>query len=108
MNQPTPAKLSLRGQLKHTQQLLKTAIANANHGTFVANAMFWKLGLKNREEIKAIVDEYMAVMHAKVEEEKKSRAEGSTQIMEGFINVDATILSKVQEHMDDAATDSSE
>jgi len=100
MNQPTPAKLGLRAQLKQTQRLLKSAIANANHGTFVANAMFWKLGLKDREEIKAIVDEYMAVMHAKVVEEKASREQGSSQVIEGFIPVDAVVLSKVQEHLD--------
>lgn len=108
ITQPTPPKLGLRARLHETERLLRVAIANANNGTFVANAMFWKLGLKNREEIKAIVDEYMEFMKAKVAEAKAKQASGpleNAQIIEGFI--DKAILDKVAEHADSATTDSS-
>ena len=99
----TLPKMSLREQLRKTQDLLKTAIANANNGTFVANAMFWKLGLKNRDEIKAVVDEFMAHMEAKVAKQKET---GSLEVYEGFLETDATILAKVAEHADSTETDS--
>jgi len=96
-------KMSLREQLKRTQELLRTAIANANNGTFVANAMFWKLGLRNRDEIKKIVDDYMAHMTAKVEAAKEP---GNVQVFDNFLQTDAAILAKVAEHADSTETDS--
>ena len=103
MNQTTPIKLSVRERLRRTEKLLSEAIANANNGTFVANAMFWKLGLKNRDEIKAVVDQYMAHMQSEVE---KTKEKGSLQVVEGFI--DPILLKKVEEFADSATTDSSE
>ena len=96
MKNPTPAKLGLRERLKQTQALLDTAIGNLNHGTFVANAMFWKLNLQNRNEIKAVVDEYMAKMQVDIEANKKAR---SNTVIENFI--DPELLKKVSEHEDD-------
>lgn len=98
---PTSAKLGLRARYKELEKFCNTLKINSENATFVANAMFWKLGLKNRDEIKAIVDEYMAHMQAEVAKVKEN---GSFQVMDNF--VDPAILAKVAEHADSAPTDS--
>lgn len=100
---PTSVKLGLRARYKLLEQFCNTLKVNSENATFVANAMFWKLGLKNRDEIKAIVDEYMQHMQAEV---AKVKEQGSTQVMEGFL--DPVLLAKVAEHADSTQTDSAE
>lgn len=102
MLQPTPAKQGLRARLKAMESFCNTLKVNSENATFVANAMFWKLGLKSRPEITAIVDEYMAHMQAELAKAKAER----TQVMDNFI--DPAILAKVAEHADSATTDSAE
>lgn len=97
----TPAKQSLRARYKELEKFCNTLKVNSENATMVANAFFWHTGMKNRQEIKAIVDAYMAHMVARVEEAKK---DGSAQVMEGFI--DQAILDKVAEFTD--STDSME
>lgn len=97
----TPAKLSLRARYKALEQFCNQLKVNSENATFVANAFFWHTGMKNREDIKAVVDAYMKHMQAEVAKVKES---GSTQIIEGFI--DQAILDKVAEHADSAVTDS--
>lgn len=99
----TPAKQSLRARYKALETFCNTLKVNSENATIVANAMFWKLGLKNRNEIKAVVDEYMAHMHAEI---AKVKEQGSLQVMDKFI--DPVLLAKVAEHADSAPTDSAE
>lgn len=97
---PTPPKTGLRARYRELEKFCNTLKVNSENATFVANAMFWKLGLKNRDEIKAIVDAYMEHMKARVEEAKK---EGSLQVMDGFI--DQTLLDKVKQFTDSSVAD---
>lgn len=104
---PTPAKLGLRARYKELETFCNRLRVNSENATIVANAMFWKLGLSNRDEIKAIVDEYMAHMQDKIAKLKAVKpSEGSVQVMEGF--VDPAILAKVAEHDGSNETDSTE
>lgn len=103
MFQPTPKKLSLRERYRALEKFCNTLKVNSENATFVANAMFWKLNLKNRDEIKKIVDEYMVFMEAKVAEAKQ---EQGLTVMEGF--VDQTILDKVREFTDSSVSDDAE
>jgi hypothetical protein len=98
---PTPAKLGLRARYKKLEEFNNRLRVNSENATIVANAMFWKLGLKNREEIKAVVDEYMTHMTDKIAKLKET---SSLQVMDKFI--DPAILQKVAEHADSAETDS--
>lgn len=98
---PTPAKPSLRQRYKALEEFNTRLRVNSENATFVANAMFWKLGLTNRGEIKAIVDAFMEHMKLKVAAAKE---QGSLQVLPNF--VDPAILAKVAEHADSTTTDS--
>lgn len=67
MTQPTtPAKSGLRARYKELERLCRALKLNSEHATIVANAMFWKHGYTNRDDIKKVVDEYMKYMEDKL------------------------------------------
>lgn len=111
----TPAKLSLRERYKNLERLARTLKLNSDNATLVANAMFWKLGLKNRAEIKAIVDDFMAfteaaIVNAKAERAAKELGEGKPT-EEPFI--DPVLLDKMKqvisgEGLDDSSSTDSQ
>lgn len=97
----TAPKLGLRARYKELEKFCNTLKVNSENATLVANAFFWHTGMKNRAQIKEIVDAYMAHMEGEV---SKAKENGSMQVMEGF--VDPAILAKVAEHEDSSYTDS--
>ncbi len=98
LTQPTPAKASLRARYKELEKFARTLQVNSENATLVANAGFWKLGLKNRDECKALVDEYLAYMTAKVAADK---TEKSLTVIPDFI--DQTLLDHVKGFTDDSS-----
>ncbi len=100
---PTQAKPSLRQRLKLLEEFCNKLKINSENATFVANAMFWKHNYTNRDQIKAVVDEYMAFMQDKV---TKAKEEGSLQVLPNF--ADPILLAKVAEHAEDRTIDSQE
>ncbi len=95
---PTPAKASLRARYKELEKFARTLQVNSENATFVANAFFWHTGMKNRNEIKAVVDSYMEHMKLKVAESKQEK---SLTVIDGFI--DQTLLDKVKEFENDSS-----
>lgn len=94
----TPKKLSLAQRHKNLERFCNQLKLNSDNAVFVANALMWRLGLKNRDEVKTIVDAFMAHMN---EELKKAKEKGSVQVMDGFL--DPAILAKVAEHDTDSS-----
>lgn len=93
--------MGLRARYKALETFCNKLKVNSENATFVANAMFWKLGLQNRDQIKAVVDEYMAHMTGEIAKVKQA---GSIEVMPDFI--DPVLLAKVAEHAD--STDGAE
>jgi hypothetical protein len=83
------ATTSLRQRYKALERINKTLLLNSNNATLVANAMFWRLGLKNREEIKAIVDGFIQFTTAQIEKAKAEKAERERE--EGTLTVEEFI-----------------
>lgn len=98
----TPKPMGLRARYKALEKFNNMLKLNSEHATICANAGFWKLGLTNRDQCKALVAEYMAHMTSEI---AKIKEKGSFEVMDNFLKVDPSIAAKVAEHIDD---DSSE
>ena len=92
----TPAKLGSAATIRQLRQEVAELRLAADNATIVANAFFWKTGMRNRDDCKSVVDAYVSHMQNKIAAEKV--AGGYVQFKDNFI--DPVLLAKVAEHTD--------